>query len=204
MRSLLSSIQLLSCLPFTCSATIVWAERFTLQLAHFPNCDSSSSSLGTLTSTWHRSLCPLAWSSSSAECPFGWAGAVRPGWHWAWRQCSPWPPSRRHSTLTCLKYLNWPHLMFTYLSALRRFFFLSLSTPQLATTTSLERRGKRRKRCDNGGQLKCVLIEDTGLIDYWARRVFPASFILFVLVYSLVLYYIKLQNENATVQVKLI
>ena len=69
----------------------------------------------------------------------------------------------------------------------------------------LERREKRRKRCNNEGQIvKCVLIEDTGLIDYWARRVFPVSFILFVLVYSLVLYYIKLQNENATVQVKLI
>lgn len=146
MRSLLSSIQLLNCLPFTCSATIAWAARFTLQQAHFPNCDSSSSSLGTLISTWHRFLCPLAWSSSSAGCPSGWAGTVRPGWHWAWRQCSPWPPSRRHSTLTCLKYLIWPHLMFTFLSALRRFFFLSLSTPQLATTTSSwreERKGEK-------------------------------------------------------------
>lgn len=47
------------------------------------------------------------------------------------------------------------------------------------------------------------LIKDTSVIDYWARRIFPLSFLLFVFFYAVVLYYIKLQNEHAKVQVKL-
>ncbi len=48
-----------------------------------------------------------------------------------------------------------------------------------------------------------LIIEDTSLIDWWARRLFPASFALFVIVYVLVLYCINVQNEHAKVEFKL-
>ena len=50
---------------------------------------------------------------------------------------------------------------------------------------------------------KKLLVEDTSAIDYWARRVFPTSFILFVVVYAIVLITITIRNGHAKVEVRL-
>ena len=56
---------------------------------------------------------------------------------------------------------------------------------------------------DRSKKRQVLIIEDTSLIDWWARRLFPASFALFVVVYVLVLYYINVQNEHSKVEFKL-